>query len=237
MANTSPSSAAQTSNNGIRLNASLDTVSLAQGGNLTISIEAFNTLSSYNNVSSNTGWAFQSLVGQCKGGLFNDALYSGFYASSNISSATPIPWRAPGPLLCPRSGNYSHYSFDPSSNMLTAVRTNSSVSVSISASTQTEVYTSCSLNNQTSTMSDGSTVTSYSTSFCITSTSTSIITSPQSSSNPVESSVRYPAIASYQVNGYYDASLAQFVHFAPGEYSLLVGDIWGSYVILHFGVN
>jgi len=237
----SPGSAMQTSNNGLQLNATLSTVSLAEGGNLTISIEAFNTLSSYNNVSWKGNWAFQSLIGPCKGGLFNDALYSGFYTSSNISSATPLPWNPPGIPYCPPSGNYAYYSFDPNSDIFSVIVATPAVSSSSSSSSfsaYTQVYTSCSLNNQTSTMSDGSTVTSYSTVFCITSTSIQTPTPPTPASSSVNPTVsNATAISSYQVNGYYDASLSEFVQFAPGEYSLLVGGIWGGYVILHFEVS
>jgi hypothetical protein len=46
----------------------------------------------------------------------------------------------------------------------------------------------------------------------------------------------YPFTASgeFWLSQYWDQNSSAMVFFAPGRYSLLVGDIWGSYAILYF---
>jgi hypothetical protein len=59
-----------------------------------------------------------------------------------------------------------------------------------------------------------------------------------SSSTTTSSSVApFPASSTYGVSEYYDAGSSNMVYFPSGQYSLLVGDIWGGYVILPFNVS
>jgi hypothetical protein len=225
------SSATSVASNGIMLNVTISALSLASGDKLNITDEAFNTLSAANNVSAATNWPFPSLRGQCPGGIFNDVLYKGYYTSSNISSGTLLPWNPPGNLSCPAI-NFGYYIFKAHSDLLTAYPNSS---VSTSTSVFTEVAKSCSLSNDTSTFSDGSVTTSYSIIFCTTSTIS--YTSSSSSSNTSVSGVTFAALSNYPFNEYYDSNSSSMTYFASGEYSLLVGDIWGNYVIMHFSVN
>jgi hypothetical protein len=224
-----PSSATSVANNGLMLNVTISPVSFASGGSLAITSEVYNTLSSANNVSAFGNWAFPSLVGQCKGGFFNVALYSGHDTSSNISSASAIPWYPPGGVSCPPlSGKVGYYIFSPRSDQATAYP-NSSLLATTSQST--EIGESCSLNNETSTLPNGDFTTSHSIVFCTTSTTTYVY-----STSTNASSLSFPVLGfgSIDESQYYDSNSSSVVNFASGQYSLLVGDIWGSYVILYF---
>jgi hypothetical protein len=225
------SSATSVASNGIMLNVTISPVPLASGGSLTITAEIYNTLFSSNNVSATVSWAFPSLVGQCKGGGVDDALYSGYLTASNISSAIPIPWLPPGGLTCPAfSGGVGYYIFSPRSDQLTAYP-NSSISATTIQNTGVEK--SCSLSNETSTSPNGNfTTTSNSIVFCTTSTMTYF-----STTTTTFSSYSFTDLGSYDVSQYYDTNSSSVVNFASGQYSLLVGDSFGSYVILYFTVS
>jgi hypothetical protein len=179
------SSSTNVSINGMMLNVSISPVDLASGGSLSVTEEAFNTLPSADNVSASPNWAFPSLIGDCPGGIFNEALYSGYYTSSNISSGTPLPKHGPGMVPCPVSLNFSYYTFAPSSDLFTAYGG---------------------------------------------------LPSSTSNSSAPANGISTKALTTFSISQYYDAATSSFVNFASGQYTLLIGDIWGGYVILYFTV-
>jgi hypothetical protein len=234
--------ATSTAGNGIMMNATIAPISVEPGQKVYLNTEAFNTLSTPNNVSAKNDWALPSLAGPCPGGLFSQALYQGYYTSANISSATPVSWNGPGGTSCPYFDT-AYYIFRPDSYNLSAFAAPPNIvypTTEISCNTEnvTNTYTGIHVSNATghnvTTTTGVQTVTIRS----LTCTS-STVTGPTSTTSTGFPSGGYSfnATGEFPFEEYYDQNSSSMVNFAPGQYSFLVGDIWDSYVILYFKVT
>jgi hypothetical protein len=103
--------------NGIMMNVTISPLDVKAHSSLTMTAEAFNTLDSADNVTGSADWAFSSLIGACPGGIFSQVLYSGYYTSANISTATAIPWVNPAGLTpCSAFSGFRYIIFNPNSD-------------------------------------------------------------------------------------------------------------------------
>lgn len=218
--------ASSLSSNGIMMNASISPIAIATGAKVYLNWNAFNIRSEPNNVSATTNWAFSSLAGKCPGGLLGETLYSGYYTSANISSAKELPLLPPGGALCP-SRNFAYYIFSPQSDNMIAFPS------TIHAVYPTQVSVSCSLSGN-KTLSGTSTTVTYATSSC---TSSSYVESPSAPNLVSANGTSFVASTEIPFDEYWNQNSTSYTYFPSGQYSLLVGDIWGSYVILHFEVS
>lgn len=225
-------SASSTASNGIMLNVRINPVNVASGGIVTMNDEAFNTLTNANNVSGTANWAFSSLIPACHTGIFNDALYSGYYTSANISSANSLLLYGPGGIPCPLGSGFSYYIFSPDSENATAFSNPTARVSSTQYAAQTAV--SCSLFDNSTIVSGTSTTVTAESSACISSTYVESQSTTEVTATIGE--LPFRATGEFYLGQYWDQNTSSLTYFAPGQYSLIVGDIWGSYVILHFQV-
>lgn len=97
-------SASGTGANGLKLELSINTTSIAPGQSLEISLGDYNTLSRANNLSAADGWPVSYLSDGPCGDLnypMGFAVVSGNYVTANVSSAQPLALYAPGTYFCP----------------------------------------------------------------------------------------------------------------------------------------
>jgi hypothetical protein len=115
--------AVASSSMGIDLVVGLNSTTMAQGQDLPNIIEVVNTLPRINNVSVSNDFAVKPYAPKCDPGdntPIDVEMYSGYYETGNISSASPLPYQR----LCPAPSStsladYKYYLFQPSSTNAT----------------------------------------------------------------------------------------------------------------------
>lgn len=105
---------------GLELFVSINSTHLISDQGISINITEYNILPRINNVSAASNWSNGVLsLGPC-GPLnypFGAEVFSGYYTSSNISSATPLGLVQEGvPIMCPAIFHVLYYVFQPMSN-------------------------------------------------------------------------------------------------------------------------
>ena len=102
---------------GLELSLSLNSVQLQRGQSIGATVTVFNSLGTVNNVSAASEWPIKGLTtGAC--GTLNEplglALFQGYYASQNISSAVAaLELYYPGVYNCPAILDVKYYLFQP----------------------------------------------------------------------------------------------------------------------------
>ncbi len=113
-------SAASKSASGLSLALSLNSTVVHPGQGVSVTVDEMNTLSEANNVSASSNWPLKGLsIGPC--GPLNlpigIAVFQGYYAAANISTAQPLQLYKPGTYMCPMIlSGIGAYVFQPTSD-------------------------------------------------------------------------------------------------------------------------
>ncbi len=132
---------------GIALILALNATTIKQGQDLPNTVKVLNTLPRVNNVSAGSGFPVKPFSPPCNRNPIDVEMYSGYYDSSNISGASPLPYIRTCPAVSSTSlVTAEYYLFQPSSTNATLYgltlsgKPSSSGSISFDLVNQTSVY-------------------------------------------------------------------------------------------------
>lgn len=103
---------------GLSLELSLNSTSIQTGHGIAVNVEELNTMPEANTVKSSRSWPLEGLsIGPC-GSLnlpIGIAIFQGYYAANNVTTAQPLALNEPGSYSCPAIFNIAAYAFQPDS--------------------------------------------------------------------------------------------------------------------------